>query len=62
MQKIIKRHIVKTSLHENDEIAYWSRKSPSQRLKALELNRKIIYGYGDNPPRLQRFFEIVKQA
>lgn len=46
----------------DDEKQYWAGKTPEERLLALELNRQIIYGYtNDDPPRLQRFFEIVKQ-
>ena len=60
MKKLDKRLIIKTSLYENDEIAFWKTRTPNQRLKALELNRKIVYGYGDNPPRLQRFLEVVR--
>jgi len=61
-EKLDKSIVKITSLHESDEKEYWSKKSPEERLEALELNRKIVYGYTDeNPPRLQRFFEIIKQ-
>ena len=50
-----------SSLGENDEKNYWRSKTPIDRLKAIELNRKIVYGYGDTPPRFQRFFEVVER-
>ncbi|MDA3885489.1 MAG: hypothetical protein PF638_07855 [Candidatus Delongbacteria bacterium] len=61
-EKLDKSKVVITPLQKNDEKAFWATKSPLERLRALELNRKIVYGYSDNPPRLQRFFEIIKQS
>lgn len=37
--RLDKSTIVKTSLQENDEIAYWQTKTPEERLRALEVNR-----------------------
>ena len=59
--RLDKSHLVKTSLTENDEIAYWHSKTPEERLERLEVNRELVYGYGNNPPRLQRFLEVVEQ-
>ena len=61
INRLDKKNIVKTSLTENDEIAYWHSKTPEERLEGLEINRKLVYGYGNNPPRLQRFLEVAKQ-
>jgi hypothetical protein len=61
LPRLDKTIVVKTSLRENNECKYWHSKSPAERLRELEINRKLIYGYGDNPPRLQKVFEIVKQ-
>ncbi|MEA2011853.1 MAG: hypothetical protein U9O87_02030 [Verrucomicrobiota bacterium] len=61
IKKLDKSHIVVTSLDENDGIAYWHSKTPEERLQALELNRSLVYGYGEHPPRLQRFLEVVDQ-
>jgi hypothetical protein len=47
-------------LGEDDEKAYWARKSPEERLEALETMRQIAYGYDPVTTRLQRFFEIVE--
>lgn len=43
MKRLEKKHVVKTALWENDEVAFWKKKSTIERLKAVELNRKIIY-------------------
>ena len=42
-----------------DDGAYWRTKTPEERLAALELMRSVVYGYGENPPRLQRVLEVV---
>ena len=56
--RLNKKIIKITSLKEYDEKEYWLSKSPAERLKAIEINRKLVYGYGDTAPRFQRFFEI----
>lgn len=44
---------------ENDEKEYWLSRTPEERLIAIETNRKILYGYLETPPRLQRILEVV---
>lgn len=44
---------------DRDEMAYWHSKTPLERLAALELNRRIIYG--DPPTGFQRVLEIVER-
>jgi len=43
-----------------DEKAYWRTKTPEERLEALELMRRIIYGYNPATVRLQRILEIAE--
>lgn len=57
--KVDRSFISVTSLKESDEKEFWKEKSPIERLKEIELNRKIVYGY-DTPPRLQRLLEVVE--
>jgi hypothetical protein len=45
---------------EADKI-YWRSLSPLERLSCLELNRRIVYGYGDSSPRFQRLLEIAQR-
>ena len=50
-----------TDFHENDEDRYWWSKTPMERLEAIETNRRIVYGYHDNPPRFQRILEVARR-
>ena len=50
-----------TDLRENDEDRYWWAKKPLERLEAIEMNRRIVYGYLSNPPRFQRLLEIARR-
>lgn len=43
-----------------DEKTYWLGKTPQERLWAVELTRRVVYGYGDTSPGLQRILEITQ--
>ena len=58
--KLDKKAIKVSSLDENDEKDYWRSMSPIDRLRAVEINRRIIYGYAHTSPRFQRFFEVAQ--
>ena len=45
---------------ESEEKEYWRRKSPEERLQALEAMRQIIYGYDPFSSRLQRVLTIAE--
>ena len=47
---------------ETDEKVYWFLKTPQERIAAMEVMRKIIYGYDPTTTRLQRVFEITEQT
>jgi len=40
-----------------EEKKYWLSKSPLERIKAIEINRRMVYGQDLVTSRLQRFFE-----
>lgn len=40
---------------------FWAASERDERFAALELQRQIAYGY-KTAPRLQRFFEVARQA
>ena len=40
-----------------EEKKYWISKSPLERIEAIEINRRMIYGQDRVTSRLQRFFE-----
>ena len=47
-----------TSLDDiSEEKKYWFSKSPLERIEAIEINRRMIYGRDRVTSRLQRFFE-----
>lgn len=56
------KKIVKiTSLDDiEDEKRYWMSKSPLERIEAIEINRRMIYGQDRVTSRLQRFFETAE--
>jgi len=47
-----------TSLDDiEEEKKYWLSKSPLERIEAIEINRRMIYGQDRVTSRLQRIFE-----
>ena len=58
--KLNKKAIKVSSLEENDEKDYWRSRTTTERLKAVEINRRIVYGYAHTYPRFQRFFEVAQ--
>lgn len=46
----------------DDELEYWLTRTPEERLRAVELIRRTLYGYSDPPPRLQRVLEVVERS
>ena len=58
--KLDKTALSITPLHVADEKPYWDAKSPAERLREVEINRSLVYGYGETPPRLQRVLEFAK--
>ena len=60
--KLDKKRIAIASLQdETDEKVYWFSKTPQERIAAMEVMRKIIYGYDPTTTRLQRVLEITEQ-
>ena len=50
-----------TSLDDiEEEKNYWFSKSPFERIEAIEINRRMIYGQDRVTSRLQRFFEAAE--
>ena len=53
-----KRIVKVTSLNDlEEEKKYWLSKTPAERIEAIEINRRMIYGEDRVTSRLQRFFE-----
>ncbi|HDH57825.1 MAG TPA: hypothetical protein ENF16_04350 [Bacteroidetes bacterium] len=45
-----------------DEKDYWLKRTPAERLEAVEFLRQLNYDYDPVTARLQRVFEVVEQA
>jgi hypothetical protein len=61
LNKMDKSSFSISDLHDNnDEINYWKSKSPQERVQAIEVMRKILYGEDATAARLQRIFEITE--
>ena len=58
MPKLDKKSISVSSLDETDEEKrYWLSKNARDRIDAIELNRRMVYGQDRVTSRLQRFLE-----
>ena len=44
-----------------NEKEYWLSKTPQERMQAVEIMRRILYGYDPTTARLLRFFEIAER-
>ena len=56
-----KRIVKITSLDDiEEEKKYWISKTPVERIEAIEMNRRMVYGEDRITSRLQRFFEIAE--
>jgi hypothetical protein len=49
-----------TSIRAGNDRDYWKQKSYEERLEALELLRRIIFGYDPSTTRLQRTITITQ--
>ncbi|MBN1900956.1 hypothetical protein JW926_06470 [Candidatus Sumerlaeota bacterium] len=49
-----------TDLRESDEDRFWWAKTPLERLEAIEINRRVVYGYFSHTPGFQRVLEIAR--
>lgn len=59
--KIDRSVINVTAIDESDEKEYWLAQTPEKRLEAMEMMRRIAYGYDETSARLQRVFEIAER-
>jgi len=52
---------VSNFFEESDEKEYWLSRSPEERLEAVEIMRRILYGYDPSSTRLQRVIEVAER-
>jgi hypothetical protein len=61
LPSINKKIVNVTDLNDiEEEKRYWFSKSPLERIEAVEINRRMIYGQDRVTSRLQRFFETAE--
>ena len=59
--RLNKKVISVTSLNDfEEEKKYWFSKKPLERIEAIEINRRLVYGQDRVTSRLQRFFEVAE--
>ena len=58
---IKKTFSVVTGFDQGDEKEFWLRKSPLERLEAIELMRQILYGYDPTSERFQRILTVAER-
>jgi hypothetical protein len=58
----INKKIIKITSLDNieEEKQFWLSKTPLERLEAIEINRRMIYGKDRTTSRLQRLLEVAK--
>lgn len=44
----------------NSDLHYWLKKTPQERIAAIEMMRRINYGKNISTQRLQRFLEVAE--
>lgn len=44
----------------DDDLQYWLSRTPGQRLTAVELSRRMVYGHNRATSRLQRVLEVAE--
>lgn len=58
LTRLNKKIVRVTSLNDiEEEKKYWMSKTPIERIEAIEINRRMVYGQDRVTSRLQRFFE-----
>ena len=61
LPRLNKKIISITPLNEiEEEKKYWLSKEPGERIEAIEINRRMVYGRDRVTSRLQRFLEIAE--
>ena len=61
MPRLDKTRLTVSSLGEfTEEKQYWLSRGKADRLNAIEINRRMVYGTDLTTSRLQRFLEITE--
>jgi len=58
-----RRSLTVTNLGDNsDDVDYWRNRTPQERIRAVEMLRRLNYGIDATSSRLQRLLEIDERA
>jgi len=61
LPRLDKTRLTVSSLDEfTEEKQYWLSRGKADRLNAIEINRRMVYGTDRTPSRLQRFLETAE--
>ncbi len=61
LPRLDKKKIEVTRLNDiEEEKRYWIAKTPIERIEAIEINRRMVYGQDRVTSRLQRFLEVAE--
>ena len=52
---------ISDSFDNSDEKIYWAERSAEERLLAVEMMRRVAYGYDEKSQGLQRVLEIAQR-
>jgi hypothetical protein len=53
---------VATLAQSDDDKSYWLKRTHAERMNAIEINRRLVYGEDRATSRLQRFLEVDELA
>ena len=59
IKKVVSKHPLIEESQEKRDLKYWLSRPPEERVSAVEILRKQVYG---NTARLQRVFKIIKRT
>jgi hypothetical protein len=52
--------VTKLGTHDRTDLEFWLRRSPAERIAAVETPRRAMYGNDVTNQRLQRILEVVE--
>ena len=59
-EKIKRNAFEVVDIHESDDTAYWRGRSHQDRIEAIEVMRRAMFGHDRVSERLQRIFTIAE--
>ena len=63
--KLDRKQLVIETLHGGAEFSdrtYWEKRTPLERLRAVQIGRQVAYGHTNASRRLQRILEVADRS